>query len=230
MTNFDYKKIEEERIAINMKLAANGVQFIDIKQAYIDEGVKVGSGTVIHPCVTLEGNVEIGCDCVIGQNTRIVNSKIGDDTEILSSVIKDSSVGDETSIGPFAYLRPGSNVGSRCKIGDFVEVKNSSFGDGSKAGHLAYIGDADVGEEVNIGCGVIFVNYDGKNKYRSTVKNGAFIGCNANLISPVKIGEKAYIGAGSTVTEDVEAGNLFVERAKGRALQGWSKQSGLLDE
>ena len=126
-----------------------GVRFADINTAYIDESVTIGEGTFIGPCVTLEGNTQIGTDCVILQNTRIVDSVIADRVEIQSSVIVESSVGEGTKVGPFAYMRPGSRVGKNCKVGDFVEIKNSSFGDGSKASHLTYIGDADVGCDVN---------------------------------------------------------------------------------
>jgi bifunctional UDP-N-acetylglucosamine pyrophosphorylase/glucosamine-1-phosphate N-acetyltransferase len=204
------------------------VIFVDMRCAYIDETVKIGAGTVIGPCVTLEGNTVIGENCVIGQNTRIKDSVIAERVEIQSSVITESEVGEGTKVGPFAYMRPGSKVGKDCKVGDFVEIKNSTFGDGSKASHLTYIGDSDVGSGVNLGCGVVFVNYDGTNKYRSTVGDGAFIGCNSNLVSPVNVGEGAYIAAGSTVTEDVEADALYVARARGTKKQGWVSAKGIL--
>lgn len=226
----DYQKDLEKRIEINSEYAKNGVEFIDISQVYIRGNVQIGKGTVIYPCVVLEGNVEIGEDCLIGQNSRIVDSEIGDNVSIQSSHILESKVGDKTSVGPFAYIRPNSNVGKECKIGDFVEVKNSNFGDGSKASHLAYIGDSDVGQRVNIGCGVVFVNYDGKNKHRSNVGSDSFIGCNANLVSPISIGDKAYIAAGSTVTEDVPAGALHVARSRGNTKMDWVEKSGLLSK
>ena len=152
---------------------------------------------------------------------------IGDGVEIESSVIKESTVGDETTVGPFAYIRPGSRIGKGCKVGDFVEVKNSTLGDGTKSAHLTYIGDADLGKNINLGCGVVFVNYDGTNKYRSTVGDGAFIGCNANIVSPVSIGDGAYIAAGSTVTKNVEEDALCVARTRQKNIQGWAKQRGL---
>ncbi|MGI6257702.1 MAG: UDP-N-acetylglucosamine diphosphorylase [Anaerovoracaceae bacterium] len=225
-----YEAEEEARLERNISYAEKGVRFIDIRQAYIDEGVEIGKGTVIYPCAVLEGKVTIGENCVIGQNTRIVDSTIGNDTEIQSSVILESTVGNKTKVGPFAYLRPNSHVGSDCKVGDFVEVKNSTMGDGSKASHLTYIGDSDVEENVNIGCGVVFVNYDGANKHRSTVKKDSFIGCNTNIISPVTVEEKSYIAAGSTVTGDVPTGALYVARAKGKILKGWVDKRGLLDK
>ena len=223
-----YKEQEAKRVEINLRHMENGVEFVDLYAAYIDEEVEIGRGTVIGPCVTLKGNTVIGENCVIGQNSRVENCRIADGVEIQSSVLLDSSVGEETKVGPFAYVRPGSRVGAHCKVGDFVEIKNSSFGDGSKASHLTYIGDSDVGSGVNLGCGVVFVNYDGTNKYRSTVEDGAFIGCNSNLVSPVTVGAGAYIGAGSTVTEDVEADALYVARAKGVTKEGWVSRKGIL--
>lgn len=224
----EYEALERERIERNLAYMEAGVNFIDIKMAYIDEGVKIGKGTTIYPCVVLEGDVVIGEDCVIGQNTRIKDSSIGNGTSIQSSVILESKVGDETTVGPFAYLRPGSDVGSHCKVGDFVEIKNSKMGDGAKASHLTYVGDSDVGERVNLGCGVVFVNYDGSKKYRSVVEDDAFVGCNVNLISPVHVGKGAYVAAGSTITKDVPDGALYVARARGKSLEGWVEKRGIL--
>lgn len=228
MDYHEYEAMEKARIQRNLDYMEAGVNFIDVKMAYIDEGVKIGKGTVIYPCVVLEGDVTIGENCVIGQNTRIKDSTIGNGTTIQSSVILESRVGDETSVGPFAYLRPNSDVGSHCKVGDFVEVKNSKMGDGAKASHLTYIGDSDVGEKVNLGCGVVFVNYDGSQKYRSVVEDGAFIGCNVNLVSPVHVGKGAYVAAGSTITEDVPGDALYVARARGRIIENWVKKKGIL--
>ncbi|MFV0517535.1 MAG: UDP-N-acetylglucosamine diphosphorylase [Aminipila sp.] len=230
MTFEDCIKLESERMEINKKHLENGVEFIDIKTAYIGKDVIIGKGTVIYPCVTLEGRVIIGVDCVIGQNSRIIDSNIGDRTDIQCSVITESNVGDDTKIGPFAYLRPKSNIGNHCKVGDFVEVKNSTMGDGAKASHLTYIGDSDVGQDVNLGCGVVFVNYDGKNKHRSIIEDGAFIGCNTNLVSPVRVEKGAYVAAGSTVTKNVPKGSLYVSRAKERIIEGWVERRGLLSK
>lgn len=228
MNYYEYKSIEEKRRNKSISLLEQGVIFVDLNTVYIDEDVIIGEGTLIGPGVILEGKTVIGKDCIIRQNTRIKDSTIGDQTEIESSVILESKVGEATKIGPFAYLRPNSTIGSHCKVGDFVEVKNSSMGDGSKASHLTYIGDSDVGKDVNIGCGVVFVNYDGRDKHRSVVKDGAFIGCNTNLISPIIVEEEAYIAAGSTVTTDVPKGSLYVARAKGKILEGWVERRGLL--
>lgn len=218
----------EDRLQINMNHEKNGVVFIDLERAYIGEDVEIGAGTTIYPNVVLEGKVKIGRDCLIGLSTRIVDSTIGDEVEIQSSHILESSIGDRTKVGPFAYLRPNSRVGKDCKVGDFVEMKNSVFGDGSKASHLTYIGDADVGKNVNLGCGVVFVNYNGSTKSRTTVEDGAFIGCNSNLISPVVVKEGAYVAAGSTITEDVPDGALYIARNRGEVKEGWVDRSGIL--
>lgn len=225
-----YKEKEEKRLEINIKHLENGVDFTDIYTAYIDETVVIGPGTHIGPGVTLEGDTKIGADCRIGQGSRIKDSVLGDGVEVQISVITESSVGGGTKVGPFAYLRPKSDVGKNCKIGDFVEVKNSKFGDGSKASHLTYIGDSDVGKDVNLGCGVVFVNYDGSKKYRTTVGDGAFIGCNSNLVSPVNVGDGAYVAAGSTVVEDVDGDALYIARAKGVQKNGWVSAKGILNK
>ncbi len=221
---FNYKKQEEERININLKHVQNGVEFIDIRTAYIDETVEIGKGTKIYPNVIIEGKTKIGENSTIGANSQIKNSIVGDSVNIKNSVVEESQIGDKTTVGPFAYLRPNSKIGKECKIGDFVEVKNSNIGDGTKASHLTYIGDADIGEKVNFGCGVVFVNYDGQNKYRTTVEDGAFVGCNVNLVSPVTIGKEGYIGAGSTVTQDVPSESLFVAREKGKVIENWVRR------
>ena len=228
MNRAEYEEMEARRIERNLEYLDAGVVFIDLKAVYIDEGVRIGKGTVIYPCVVLEGDVEIGENCTIGQNTRIKDSIIGNGTSIQSSDILESKVGNETSVGPFAYLRPNSEVGSHCKVGDFVEIKNSRLDDGAKAAHLTYVGDSDVGKKVNLGCGVVFVNYDGSKKYRSVVEDGAFIGCNVNLVSPVHVGKDAYIAAGSTITNDVEDGALYVARSKGKSIEGWVEKRGIL--
>ena len=228
MNRAEYEEMEARRIERNLEYLDAGVVFIDLKAACIDEGVRIGKGTVIYPCVVLEGDVEIGENCTIGQNTRIKDSIIGNGTSIQSSVILESKVGNETSVGPFAYLRPNSEIGSHCKVGDFVEIKNSRLDDGAKAAHLTYVGDSDVGKKVNLGCGVVFVNYDGSKKYRSVVEDGAFIGCNVNLVSPVHVGKDAYVAAGSTITNDVEDGALYVARSKGKSIEGWVEKRGIL--
>lgn len=215
------------RRRINEKHMMNGVTMIDPDSVYIEDTVVIGNDTEIWPGAVLKGNTVIGSGCVIGKDSIIENSTVGDGTDILKSVIKDSSIGNNTHVGPFAYMRPGSSVGSECKVGDFVELKNATFGDGSKAAHLAYIGDADVGRDVNIGCGVIFANYDGVHKFRSTAGDRAFIGSNSNLVAPVNVAEDAYIAAGTTVTGDVPAGALCVGRMRETIEEGWVEKKGL---
>lgn len=204
-----------------------GVKFVNPDHAYIDDEVEIGEGTLIGPCVTLEGKVKIGKNCIIGQNCRIVASDIGDSTEVQQSVLIESKIGKDCQVGPFAYIRPNSVIGNKVKIGDFVEVKNSNIGDGTKASHLTYIGDSDIGKSVNLGCGVIFVNYNGKEKQRSTIEDGVFVGCNVNIISPVLVRKNAYIAAGTTVTRNVPAGALSVGRTKEKILENWVKRKGL---
>jgi bifunctional UDP-N-acetylglucosamine pyrophosphorylase/glucosamine-1-phosphate N-acetyltransferase len=223
----EYKEKEKKRIERAIAYMEAGVEFADINTVYIDEGVKIGKGTFIGPCVTIEGNTVIGSGCMIYQNTRIKDAEIGDNVEIQSSVILESSVGSGTKVGPFAYMRPDSHVGENCKIGDFVEIKNSNFGNGSKSAHLTYIGDADVGEGVNLGCGIVFVNYDGNNKFRTKVGNNAFIGCNTNLVAPVEVGDDTYIAAGSTITKNVPKDALGIAREKQTNIEGWAAKRGL---
>ncbi len=209
---FKVTKIMQDRInEMHMK---NGVTMIDPNSTYIDYDVVVGKETIIYPGTILEKATIIGENCIIGPNTRIINSAIKNDVTIESSKVIDSFVDDNSSVGPFAYLRPGTKLGKHVKIGDFVEVKNSVIGDGSKASHLSYIGDGEVGKDVNIGCAVVFVNYDGKKKHKTIVKDGAFVGSNSNLIAPVTIEEEAYVACGSTITDDVDKEALAIARAR----------------
>ncbi|WP_036730166.1 MULTISPECIES: bifunctional UDP-N-acetylglucosamine diphosphorylase/glucosamine-1-phosphate N-acetyltransferase GlmU [Peptoniphilus] len=212
---------------INKQYMLDGVTMIDSNSVIIEPTVNIGRDTVIYPGAVLQGNTTIGENCTIYGNTRIVDSVISDNVVIDNALIESSSVGENTTVGPFAHLRPNANIGSNARIGNFVEVKNSKFGNGSKAGHLAYIGDADVGEKVNIGCGVVFVNYDGKNKHRTIVGDNGFIGSNANLVAPVIVEDYGYVAAGSTITKKVCEGQLAVERAKQTNIDGWVDKKGL---
>ncbi|RLQ91688.1 bifunctional UDP-N-acetylglucosamine diphosphorylase/glucosamine-1-phosphate N-acetyltransferase GlmU [Falsibacillus albus] len=208
---------EAERIMkkrINEKHMRNGVTFIDSANTYIGADVEIGRDTVIYPGTVLSGNTIIGEDCQIGPNTEIQNCEIGSNTVIKQSVAHDSSIGQDVKIGPFAHIRPQSDIHDEVKIGNFVEIKKSVFGKGSKASHLSYIGDAEVGSDVNLGCGSITVNYDGKNKFLTKIEDGVFVGCNSNLVAPVTIGKGAYVAAGSTITEDVPGEALSVARAR----------------
>lgn len=218
----ELSKAEEiMRRRINESHMVNGVTIIDTNSTYIESDVEIGNDTIIYPGVMLKGNTKIGSNCIIEMNSSIENSIIGNNTEVKNSTIIDSVVGENTTVGPYAYLRPKSNIGNNVKIGDFVEVKNATIEDNSKASHLSYIGDAHVGKDVNIGCGVVFVNYDGKNKFKSIVKDGAFIGSNSNLVAPVIVDEDGYIATGSTITKDVPKGALAIARERQVVKEGW---------
>ncbi len=199
---------------INKRHMQNGVTLIDPMNTYISPDAVIGSDTVIYPGTVIKGEVQIGEDTIIGPHTEIMNSSIGDRTVIKQSVVNHSKVGNDVNIGPFAHIRPDSVIGNEVKIGNFVEIKKTQFGDRSKASHLSYVGDAEVGTDVNLGRGSITVNYDGKNKYLTKIEDGAFIGRNSNLVAPVTVGEGAYVAAGSTVTEDVPGKALAIARAR----------------
>ncbi|MGN9863289.1 bifunctional UDP-N-acetylglucosamine diphosphorylase/glucosamine-1-phosphate N-acetyltransferase GlmU [Bacillus swezeyi] len=199
---------------INKRHMQNGVSLIDPINTYISPEAVIGRDTVIYPGTMIKGRVVIGEDTIIGQNSELENSTIGSRTVIKQSVVVNSEVGDDVTIGPFAHIRPDSKIGNEVRIGNFVEVKKSQFGDRSKASHLSYIGDAEIGTDVNLGCGSITVNYDGKNKFTTKIEDGAFVGCNSNLIAPVTIGQGAYVAAGSTITDDVPGRALSIARAR----------------
>ena len=209
------------RKRINRKHLDNGVTLIDENSTYIGQDVVIGQDTIIYPNTVLEGKTVIGEDCVIYQNSRLNNAVIGNETTIESSVIIDSKVGDNTTVGPFAYIRPESNIGNHVKIGDFVEIKKSVIGNNTKVSHLTYIGDAEVGEKCNFGCGTVVVNYDGKKKHKTIIGDNAFIGCNTNLVSPVEVENNSYIAAGSTITDTVKEGSLAIARSRQTNIEGW---------
>lgn len=202
------------RARINEKHMRNGVTIINPTATYIGPDVEIGCDTVIQPGTMIEGKTIIGEDCLIGPNSQIVNSQIGNKTSIHSSIVRESVVANETAIGPFANIRPFSQIGSHVKIGNFVEVKKSTLGDDTKLSHLSYIGDAELGTNVNMGCGTITVNYDGKNKHQTVIGNDVFVGCNANLVAPVTIGDGSFIAAGSTITKNVPENTLAIGRTK----------------
>ncbi len=212
------------REKINKYWMNQGVTMIDPKTTYIQKDVIIGQDTILYPGVQLEGKTEIGENCMIGANSRIVSSRIGNHVEVQYSTILDSVIKNRAKIGPYAYIRPNSEIGEDVKIGDFVEVKNSTIGNHTKASHLTYIGDAQVGENVNLGCGTVFVNYDGEKKHKTIVGDHVFVGCNANLIAPVKVKEGAYIAAGSTITDEVPAKALSIARARQVNKEGWVKK------
>lgn len=212
---------------INKEYMINGVGIIDPKSTYIEYGATIERDVMIYPGTRIDRKSVIKEGAEIYSST-IKNSTIGEDVLIRSSEIEDSSIGRGTTVGPYAHLRPNSHVGENCKIGNFVEVKNSNVGDGSKMSHLAYIGDADVGSGVNIGCGVVFVNYDGRDKFRAKVGDNAFIGSNANLVAPIEVEENGYVAAGSTITKKVLKGQLSLERAPQKNIDGWVERKGFM--
>ena len=206
----------------NLELMASGVTIEDPATTYIDADVQVGADSVIRPGVTLERGTVVGSGVTIHSGVRVSASTIGDDATVLDhSLITDSSVGAGASIGPFAHLRGDAKVGAKGKIGNFVELKKAVLGDGTKASHLAYLGDAVIGAGVNIGAGTITCNYDGVRKQVTTIEDGAFIGSDTQLVAPVRIGTGAYVGTGTTVREDVPPGALAVSAGKQRNIEGW---------
>lgn len=203
----------------NLQLMRSGVTIMDPVSTFIDHQVQIAPDTVILPFTIIEGQTEIGQACEIGPSTRISDSVIGDGVHIESSRVIQAQIGESCTIGPFAYLRPGTVLHNNVKVGDFVEIKKSVIGENSKVPHLSYVGDATVGRKVNIGAGTITCNYDGRNKNPTVLADGVFIGSNTNLVAPVKMGENSMTGAGSTITRDVPADTLAVERADQRMLK-----------
>ncbi|MEG0320894.1 MAG: UDP-N-acetylglucosamine diphosphorylase [Oscillospiraceae bacterium] len=206
------------------RLAAGGVRMLDPSSVYVDPTVTVGAGTLLLPGTILRGNTVIGKNCEIGPNTQIVDCTIGDGCHLNSSQLFESVLEDNITAGPFAYVRPNCHVAQGVKIGDFVELKNSTIGAGTKVPHLTYVGDSDVGEHVNFGCGTVTVNYDGTEKHRCTVGDNAFLGCNTNLVAPVTVGAGAFTAAGSTITSEVPADSLAVARARQIIKPDWAKK------
>ncbi len=208
---------EAEKILRQKKLQQlmiDGVTIIDPQNTYIDQDVNIGRDSVIYPGTIIEGNCCLGEKCQIGPFSRLKDVTAGDNVVIQNSVALESSIGNNVSVGPFAFIRPETSLSDGVKVGDFVEIKKSVIGKGSKVPHLSYIGDAQIGEKVNIGAGTITCNYDGSKKWKTTIGDEAFIGSNTNLVAPVCIGSNTVIGAGSTITKDVPDGALAVERAK----------------
>jgi len=203
----------------NQELMKNGVTIMAPETTFIDSTVKIGIDTIIYPFTVIEGQTIIGENCTIGPYTRINDSSIGNDVVIESSRVKEARIGNHCNIGPFAYLRPEADLQENVKVGDFVEIKKSIIGAGSKIPHLSYVGDALLGKEVNIGAGTITCNYDGKKKSRTILEDGVFIGSNTNLVAPVTIGENSITGAGSTITRDIPAHTLAVERAEQKHIR-----------
>lgn len=235
MANFEESLGVNDRVAlaeaarlmrhrINERHMRNGVTLIDPASTYIDVDVEIGQDTVIEANVTLRGKTKIGCDCVISNGSVFDSAEIGDRVHVRNSEIEDSKVEDDVVIGPFAHLRPGSEIKAGVKIGNYVETKKAVIGEGTKLPHFIYMGDAEVGKNVNVGCGTISVNYDGFSKFKTKIGDNVFVGCNSNLVAPVEIADNTYIAAGSTITEDVPEDALAIGRARQVNKAGYVKK------
>lgn len=209
------------RMRKEQALMEAGITIIDPNTTFIEDTVKIGQDTIIRPNTYIEGNTIIGEDCEIGPNVRLTDMKVGNKVKVQFSYCHEAEILDGVTLGPYVHIRPGTTIGKNVKIGNFVEIKNSNVGEGSKLPHLQYIGDTDVGANVNIGCGTVTCNYDGKKKYRTKIGDNAFIGCNTNLVAPVKVEDGAYIAAGSTITKDVPKDNLAVARSRQVNIAVW---------
>ena len=203
------------------ELMAAGVTLINPEAVYVEQSVTVGPDSVLYPGTILEGHTTVGAGCVIGPDTQLTDVVCGDGNKLNRVYAHDCVIGNGNEIGPFVHLRPNTKLHDRVKIGNFVEVKNSEVGEGTKLPHLIYCGDSDLGKNVNFGCGTVTVNFDGKEKHRCTIEDHAFIGCNTNLVAPVHIGKRAFTAAGSTITKDVPDMALSVARAKQKNIEGW---------
>ena len=206
------------------KLMDSGVTIMDPASTFIEGSVKIGRDTIIYPYTWLEGSTEIGEDCEIGPNARFTNVKVGNDNHLQFIYAHDCEVKNHVTAGPYVHLRPDTVISDGVKIGNYVEVKNSNVGEGTKLPHLTYIGDSDIGSGVNMGCGCITVNYDGKKKHRTIIGDNAFVGCNTNLVAPVTVQANTYIGAGSTITKEVPENALGIARAKQKNIEGWAEK------
>ena len=212
----------DARELLMKRMALNGVTVVDPNNTYVDPRCAVAPGVTLLPGTILRGGTVIGSGCEIGPNSMIRDCVVGEYTTVNASQLNESTIGSHTTVGPFAYVRPGCAVGDHCRIGDFVELKNSQLDEGTKVSHLTYVGDSDIGKRVNFGCGTVTTNYNGLKKYRCTVGDDVFLGCNTNLIAPVTIGDGAYTAAGSTVDKDVPAGALAIARARQENKLGWA--------
>ena len=201
----------------------NGVEFTS-RDVYIDPEVEIAPGAVILPGCILKGSTKIAAGCVIGPNTLLENTTVGAGSTVNASQCYDSTLGENNKIGPFTHVRAGTVTAEGVHLGAYVETKNANFAEGNTVSHRTYIGDADVGKYCNFGCGTVTCNYDGEGKYRTTIGDYAFIGCNTNLVAPVRVGDHAYTAAGSTVSKDVPDGALGIERGKQTFLPGWGEK------
>lgn len=211
------------------RMLASGVRVVDTESTFVGPAVTAEAGAVLLPGTILRGRTVVGAGCVIGPNSMVRDCQLGARVTVNSSQLNESVVDDDATVGPFAYIRPHCHVGKAVKVGDFVELKNSTVGDGTKISHLTYVGDTDAGAHINFGCGTVTVNYDGKKKFRTTIGNGAFIGCNTNLVAPVTVGAGAYTAAGSTITDEVPDDALGIARARQVNKDGWAARRNQAD-
>ncbi|PWF99322.1 bifunctional UDP-N-acetylglucosamine diphosphorylase/glucosamine-1-phosphate N-acetyltransferase GlmU [Levilactobacillus bambusae] len=235
MANFEESMGVNDRIAlakatrimqkrINETHMKNGVSMVDPERTYIDVDVQIGNDTILEPGVYLKGTTVIGSDCFIGSNAEVRDSVIHDGVTVTSSLVEKSEMFDESNIGPYSHLRPDAKIGPKVHLGNFVEVKSATIGEGTKVGHLTYVGNAKLGKNINVGCGVIFANYDGKHKHETTVGDDSFIGSNANLIAPITVADHSFIAAGSTITDDVNQFDMAIARARQTNKSGYYKK------
>lgn len=214
----------KQRLKIIDTHIKNGVEFICTDGVVISEAAVLEAGVTVYPGTIIEGASHISSGAILGPNAMIVESQIGVGVRVNASQVFYSTVGNGTHIGPFAHIRPDCHIGNNVKLGAFVEVKNSELGDDTSLAHHCYVGDSEVGKNVNFGCGTIVVNYDGVRKYRTVVEDNAFIGCNSNLVAPVKIGKGAFVAAGTTVTGEIEADALAIGRVKPTVKEQWASK------
>ena len=212
----------EERLAVLEELIAAGVQVMS-EDIYVERGVQVAPGATLLPGTILRGKTIVAEGCVIGPNTLLENAVVGTNTTVNASQVYDSTLGENNKIGPYTHVRKDTVTGYGVHLGAYVETKNSNFAMGNTVSHLTYIGDSDVGKYCNFGCGTVTCNYDGENKFRTTIGDYVFVGCNTNLVAPVTVGDGAYTAAGSTITKDVPAGDMGIARERQTNLEGWAK-------
>jgi len=205
-------------------LMLRGVTIVDPNSTFIEQGVKIGQDSIIYPFTIIEKDTKIGSSCIIGPYSHLIDADIGNEVRVWASIIENSVIKEGVNIGPYTHLRPETVVEKGAKIGNFVELKKTIMGEGSKASHLTYLGDAVIGKKVNIGAGTITCNYDGEKKNKTVIEDGVFIGSNNSLVAPVKLGKDSYTGAGSTITEDVPAGNLAIARSRQKNISRWRKK------
>lgn len=216
--------IKEIRRRVLDSYRNRNILFYDLNSCYIDQTVRIEDGCIIHPMVNLKGNTHIGRNCVLFSFCDLIDTIVDEGVDIRSTYSLGAKIGAHTTVGPFACLRKGTVIGAYCRVGDFVEIKNSTIGDNTKMAHLAYVGDSTVGYNTNIGCGAVFANYNGRIKQRCMVGSNVFIGANSNLVAPVTVNDGAYIAAGSTVTHDVPGGNLCIARSRQVLKPNWERK------